>query len=574
MRSVHVAITLLITLIVAITSCAPAPASAPRSGSGGEAAKPSAPKRIVAAVRGDPRTLSDAINNAAAGSTSAGVRELEQLVNSGLLVVDLQGNLKPQLAEGAPSIENGAWKIFPDGSMETTWKIKPTARWHDGQPVVAKDFVFTTMVGQDRSQPMQHDEAFKFVDSARAVDDHTFVVNWRSTYVDADKLFTGVVNQMRSTVMPSHLLEPVYAQDKATFTESPYFSSQYVGTGPFKLKEWVLSSHLVLDAHDTYVLGRPKLDGMEVKFILDTNTMVANLLARALDLTLGRGLSPEQAIEVRAQWKDGVVDAGLQNTTSLYPQFMDSEPAILTDARFRRALLMGIDRQQIVDTLLGGFVPVADSIISPDEPEYQAMLPSIVKYPYDPRRASATLDEIGLQKGSDGFYVEASGKRLAVEVRTRSHPTREKVQQVIADEWGRIGVVGEPLVVPEQRISDRAYQATFPGFYFRFGGPEALTEWQSRDTPTAENTYVGRNIIRYQNPDYDALVARFVTAIPRAERLQIMGEMVRVHTDQLTLIPLYHEPEPVLIANRLVNVGGRRGANIQAWNAEEWDIKS
>src|SRR5581483_6754272 len=99
----------------------------------------------------------------------------------------------------------------------------------------------------------------------------------------------------------------------------------------FKLKDWTLGTNMLLDANESYVGARPKLDGMEVKFILDTNTMVANLLSKALDLTLGRGLTPEQAIEVRQQWKDGKVDAGLENTTSLYPQLLESHPPALED---------------------------------------------------------------------------------------------------------------------------------------------------------------------------------------------------------------------------------------------------
>jgi len=561
-------------LILAISACSPQPSRAPTGATGDQAAPQAAPKRIVAAVRGDPRTLSDSINNAASGSTSAGVRELEQLVNAGLLNIDLEGNLRPMLAEAAPTLENGAWKLNPDGSMETTWKIKPNAVWHDGAPVTANDFVFTTMVAQDKSQPMQQDESFKYIDAIQAPDPYTLVVAWKSTFVDADKLFTLSVNKNRNTVMPAHLLESVYAADKATFTESPLFGTAYVGTGPFKLKDWNLGTNMNLEANDKYILGRPKIDQIEVKFILDTNTMVANLLSRAIDLTLGRGLTPEQTIEVRDKWTEGKVDAGLQNTTSLYPQLMDSDPPILADPRFRRALLLGLDRQQLVDSLLGSLVPVADTIFSPDDPEYKELQPSMVKYPFDVRRSTATLDEMGLTKGADGFYLDASGKKINVEVRTRSHPTREKVQQVIADEWAHIGIVGTPLVVPEQRISDRVYQATFPGFYFRFGGPEQLTEWQSREAPTADNNYVGRNPIRYQNPEYDALIATLVTTIPRADRMKTLAEMVHLETDQLLLLSLYHEPEPVLIANRMINAGGRRGLNVQCWNAEQWDVRS
>jgi hypothetical protein len=52
----------------------------------------------------------------------------------------------------------------------------------------------------------------------------------------------------------------------------------------------------VLDANDGYVLGRPRVGQIEVKFVIDTNTLVANLIAGALNMTLGRGLNAEQVI--------------------------------------------------------------------------------------------------------------------------------------------------------------------------------------------------------------------------------------------------------------------------------------
>jgi peptide/nickel transport system substrate-binding protein len=567
-------VVVLFAVAVVVAACASPPESAtPAPSQPGAAAQPTAPKRITAAIRGDPKTMNEPINMAAGGSSSAGVRELEQLLNTGLLLLDPQGQLRPQLAEAVPTLENGLWKLQPDGRMEMTWRLKPNLQWQDGTPLTTDDLVFTSTIGRDKSLAMSQDQAYQFVDTVEAVDPQTLRVTWKSTFVDGDKLFTQTTDN-RLAPLPKHLLEPAYLEDKTTFVNSPHFGAEYVGAGPYRLKEWVLGSHVILEANDSYVLGRPKIDQIEVKFILDTNTMVSNLLAGAVQLTIGRGLTPEQAITVREQWKEGVVDAGLQNTTSLYPQFVDASPPILTDARFRRALLMGLDRQQMVDTFLGGLVPVAHSVVSPDDPEYRDVDASVVKYDYDPRRAMELIDSIGLTKGSDGFYQDASGGRLTVEVRTRTHDLREKIQQVIADQWSKIGVVGQPLVIPEQRINDRVYQSTFPGFYFRFGNWTQLSQWRSQETPLPANNYVGQNIIRYQNPEYDALIGRFVGTIPRAERMQVMGQMVNFSTDQLLLLTLYHEPEPVLISNRMVNAAGRRGTNIQTWNAQEWDLKT
>jgi ABC-type transport system substrate-binding protein len=156
---------------------------------------------------------------------------------------------------------------------------------------------------------------------------------------------------------------------------------------------------------------------------------------------------------------------------------------------------------------------------------------------------------------------------------SRSHPLREKIQQVLVDDWKKVGIVGEPYVVPEQRINERSLRDDRRAFYFRFGNPYQYTEWVSREVPVAESKYVGRNSIRYQNADYDAFIDRFEKTIPRAERVRILGDIVHHATDQLLVLPMYHEPEPVLVSNQLVNVGGKRGIGIQAWNAHDWDVK-
>jgi peptide/nickel transport system substrate-binding protein len=562
-------VTIALVLAAVVLSCTP-----PQSGNRpaeGEAPPKAASKRIVAAIRGDPATLNDAINVGPLGN-SAGVREIEALLNAGLLFADPNGELQPLLAETVPTLENGLWKLLPDGRMETTWKLKPNLQWHDGMSLTTDDLLFAAMVAQDKSLAMRQDAAWQQVEEVRAPDPSTLLVTWSSLFVDADKLLTQTVNS-RNLPLPKHLLEPVLREDKENFINSPYFGPEYIGTGPFRLKEWVFGSHLVLDANDRYVLGKPKVDQIEVKFIIDTNTMVANLIAGALNMTLGRGLNAEQVLVVRDQWKEGVIHAGLDNTTSLHPQFLNPDPPILSEVRFRRALLHALDRQAIVDTFLGGLVPVAHSIITPDEPEYRDIESRVVRYDYDPRKSVELLEGLGLSKGPDGMYRDQANRPMAIEVMTRSHPLREKLQQVIVDDWRRVGIVGEHVVVPEQRINDRPYREDRRAFYFRFGNPYQFVEWVSHEAAVAENRYVGRNSIRYQNPEYDALIERYERTIPRAERVRLLGDIVHHATDQLLLLTMYHEPEPVLVSNRLINVGGKRGISIQTWNAHLWDIR-
>jgi peptide/nickel transport system substrate-binding protein len=331
---------------------------------------------------------------------------------------------------------------------------------------------------------------------------------------------------------------------------------------------------MLIEANDRYVLGRPKIDEIEIKFVLDTNTLMANILAGALDLSLGRqAVNAEQAIVIRDQWKDGIVDAPLVSVISLHPQFTNPDPPVLLEVRFRRALLHALNRQQIVDSFLGGLVPVADSTLSPDDLGYREVQPRIVRYGYDPRRSIELLDGLGLSKGPDGIYRDATNRPLSVQVSTRTNPLREKLQQVIADDWRGVGIIAESSVVPEQRIRDRAYTPERPAFYFRGGNPDQFVDWTSDQAPVAQNNHVGANSIRYQNPEYDTLVERFVTTIPSAERMRVLGDIVHHATDQLLLLTMFHDPVPALISNRLVNVTGRRGISLQARNAHEWDVR-
>ena len=79
--------------------------------------------------------------------------------------------------------------------------------------------------------------------------------------------------------------------------------------------------------------------------------------------------------------------------------------------------------------------------------------------------------------------------------------------------------------------------------------------------------------IRYQNPDYDVFIDPYLSTIPLGERMEVFRQMVHHATDQL-LLPLFHEPEPVLISNRLVIVGGKQGRAVQTWNVHESDVNA
>jgi peptide/nickel transport system substrate-binding protein len=561
---------LLLAALLVVACGAPTPAAPGQApGQGAPARSNTGPKRIVAATHNVPSFLYYRLHP----GPTAGAEEIGDLLHSGLVVVDDQSTLRPQLSEAVPTLENGRWRVFPDGAMETTVTLRPGVQWHDGAPLTARDLAFTLDVSADRELGILRHVGFDSIESYSATDDRTLVVKWRRPYIEADALFSTRF----ALPLPRHLLERPFQESKATFFDLPFWAEEYVGAGPFKVREHARGAYLIADAFDRYALGRPKVDEIEVRFITDENTFMANLLSGAVHFTLGRGPSLEQALMSREQWRDGRVEfKSLDSWLVVYPQFLNPNPPIVANPQFRSALLHAIDRQEMVESIQHGLVPVADGNISPNHPRYREIEPSIVRHPHDPRRAAQLLEGLGYTRGGDGGWRDAAGARLSVQIRgTTVLDILPKATLSVADSWQRLGVATE-ADIRSSRALDREQQATFPGFALQrqTGSHRFLPNLRGSQVRLPENGFNGLNVARYADPEMDALIDRYVTTIPIAERTQVIAEIVRRITGEAIWLTLFFDTEPALIANRLVNVGPRGEDSNHAWNAHEWDVKS
>jgi peptide/nickel transport system substrate-binding protein len=384
---------------------------------------------------------------------------------------------------------------------------------------------------------------------------------------------------LRAFPLPRHLLERPYLEDPASLALSPYWGAEFVGTGPFKLREWTRGSHAILEANDQYPLGRPRVDEVEVRFIPDASTLMANVLANAVELTLGRGLAMEQGMQLRDQWSGGHLEIRYRNWVVAFPQLLTPSPAAIGEVRFRRALTQAIDRQEIADTLQAGLVPIAHSYVGPNEPGYQEIESSIVRYDYDPRAAAQLLEGMGFARGADGGWRDGAGQRLAIEVRQAGVEISRKSMLAVAGYWQRFGIETEPVVIPPQRAQDREYRATFPGYEVvqQPNDLDVLGEFlHSSQAPTPENNFRApspRNRSRYQNPEYDALLDRYLATIPPAERLPVLGQIMHHLTDRALVTGLVYSGEPLMIGHRLRNVAAVKASNATpVWNAHLWEV--
>jgi peptide/nickel transport system substrate-binding protein len=526
------------------------------------------PQRLVAAVMAEP----PALHRSLMGAEVTQVKDIAfNVVNIGMTVVDDTGTRHPALAEFVPTLENGLWRLLADGQMELVWKIRPGAGWHDGTPLTAEDLQFTVQVLQDRELPEFRTDASDLIERAEVLDASTLSTIWKGPFIRADRLFYGH-SEGFGQLLPRHILERPYLENKDGFRQLTYWTTEFVGAGPYRLKDWVHGSHLLVEANDTYVLGRPKIDEIQIRFIYDANTVAANLLAGAVDTSMGSGLSLEQTLEVRDQWREGRLDKTYENWLVVYPQFVNPNPPIIADVRFRRALLMAIDRQAMADEIQAGLVPVAHNYVRPDEPEFRETDRYVVKYDYDPRRAMEMLEALGYTKGADGGFRDSAGQRLTVEIRATTSPTiHTKSMFPVADYWQRLGLAVDTVVIPLQS-SDREYRATRPGFdtVRQPQGPAQVQKLRSSEAPMPANRFQGQNHSRYMNPEFDALIDQYLTTLPREPRIQLLGQIVGHMSDQLNVMGLFYDLRTTLVSNRLQNTG----VAVPTWNVHQWELRS
>ena len=559
----------LVASLVFVSACGVPPS--PQGGASTSRSDESqAPRVLTWAIQEEPK---DVTALSGLGGTRGPTSAFRVVAHGRLVSTDHTGAPYPDLALELPSVDRGTWKVNPDGTMETTWKLRPNMTWHDGRPFTSEDVVFWFNVLKDEMYPAATSLiGLDQVTSATVVDPTTVLVGWSEPFFQAN-LIPDV------GPLPKHILESVWAQrDPEALLNDRYFTTDFVGLGPYKLAGWQQGSQIEFVRFDDYFGGRPAFDRVILRIIGDFNTMVSNALAGTVDIANPPADSMEVAMELKRRWEG----TGNQVRTDpnnkmrvIYMQYRPeySRPANgVTNRSVRQALYHGIDRPTAAQVLMAGLSPVADSWFPPNDAQRREVEAFIPQYPYDPARATQLMAEAGWIRGADGVLTrQDTGERFDLELRNRPGSATERELVVVNDYWKAIGVAGTVAPGTPSMVNDRTWLATYPGIQIsRLEAPDAYNtrRTHSRAIASPANRWAGRNTFGYSNPTADALQDKLVVTIDPREQLGLQQQLLREMMTDVAFMPFFWDVELALVGR---GVKGDVTAVETGWNLIKWD---
>jgi peptide/nickel transport system substrate-binding protein len=473
-----------------------------------------------------------------------------------------------------PDAENGLAKLEDNPgsgqSMAVTIKLKPDLKWSDGQAVTTNDLVFTWKVGRDPNSGFSNTNPWNRARSIDVIDEHTAVLHLDKVSVYFDRW---------DEILPEHIEGPVYAKlsgpgeyiKQTTYNRLPLTPGLY--NGPYMITGYQSGAQIVLEPNPYWAGAKPGFKHIVIKLIDNTAALQANLLSGDVDMVNGEGvgLTIDQVIALQKQHPDRFTYIFKPSLTYEHIDLQKNNP-VLADLRVRKALLMAIDRQTMVQKLFEGKQPVATTWVNPLDANYSKDVPT---YPYDPRKAKALLAEAGWTPGSDGICRNAAGEMLSIELSTTAgNRLRELQEQVLQSQWKaacvQVTIKNEPArTLFGETLKHRVYPGMVMYAWSSAIGESPKRTLGSSEIPTKENNYTGTNAVAFSDPKMDADIAKAETELDPAKQQALWAEMQRIYAEQLPALPLFYRAEAHVVPKWLQGYVATGHGGSSLW-AENW----
>jgi peptide/nickel transport system substrate-binding protein len=470
-----------------------------------------------------------------------------------LIDVNEKGEYFPVLAAEVPSVENGG--VSEDG-LTITYKLKKGIQWSDGQPCTSADIKFTWEAIVNPKNLVKSRSGYELIESVETPDDYTAVVKYKEYYAPYLTRF--------APVLPKHILDKLDNMNDAPYNRMP------VGTGPFRVTEWVSGDHITMEKNPYYrEADKVKIDKLFFKIIPSREVGIAQIQAGDVDgvwdLIEAQIPMMEKNPEISLCLSNALVSERLimNHSTPLAPNNgnPDYPHPILADLRVRQAIQYGIDKNTIIDKLLYGKARPGTTEI----PDGWAHNPDVKPTEYNPEKAKQLLEAAGWKPGADGIR-EKDGTRLRLKITTTTgNKLREMVEQVLVAQLKDVGIEFYIENVPSSVLfgswsndADRKKGRYDILMYTTGPGIDPHQQYEgyfhSKNIPTEANGGSGYNYTRHRDAELD----KWLDLAGKAPSLEKRAEAYRKAQERVA------EIIPHIYLYRRVNVHAFRN-NVKGW---------
>jgi peptide/nickel transport system substrate-binding protein len=273
-----------------------------------------------------------------------------------------------------------SWKWIDDKTIE--FELREGIKFHNGEEFDADDVVYTMNYVSKAENKVVTQTNVNWIAGAEKIDKFKVRIKLKRTFPAAIEYLAGPV-----VIHPNEYYEKVGPKG---MNESP------VGSGPYKIVEHIPGKSVKLVANPDYPkeLGKavPKIKNLEIRFLPDRQTQVAEMMAENLDFIMG--VPVDQALGLKAVPHLTVQEGETMRIVFLNFNLLDDAPVpALKDIRVRKAIAHAIPRAQMVKELVGEKARMINAICFPTQ--FGCDDSKTVRYAYDPAKARALLAEAG-----------------------------------------------------------------------------------------------------------------------------------------------------------------------------------
>jgi len=424
-----------------------------------------------------------------------------------------------------------------DDATEYTFDLRTDVTYSDGTPLTAENVVKNLdLYGKgDKDRALSVSEAINNYDRGEVVDDDTVVFHFTAPSPG----FAQAVSTINSGLLSDATL------DRASEDFGPGNAVEIIGSGPFVVSDEQIGTQTSVTARADYDWapssashqGAAYLDGIDYVVAAEDSVRVGTVVAGQADIARGIEAPDEAQFSVSGLSLHAAATNGVNNGLS----FRFREPR-LEDVRVRQALIAGIDRQQIVDTLFTANYPLATGALATTARGY---VDTSEYYDYDPDKAAQLLDEAGWTLNADGLR-EKDGETLSLTFNEAlPQPRSKEVVTLIQEQLKKLGVEVElfagDMAAQTAASTDQSTIQVYHSMVGRADFDVLKSQYFSKNRNTLLNLNPADQTVG--DPDLDALL-QAIASEPTTEARQAASEAAqRYLAENAYILPIFEEPQ-------------------------------